>query len=48
MSPIVIQLVSLWLQIRNSVAIAAALREAERRGFTSVVTGDGADELFAG
>lgn len=32
----------------NDLAIYFALTEARRRGFRSVMTGDGADELFAG
>ncbi|KAJ7564499.1 hypothetical protein O6H91_02G019800 [Diphasiastrum complanatum] len=35
-------------EIQKAIALAAALREAKRLGFSSVVTGDGADELFAG
>lgn len=34
--------------VRNSIAVAAALREAERRGFKSAITGDGADEMLGG
>jgi asparagine synthetase B (glutamine-hydrolysing) len=34
--------------VRNSIAVAAALREAERRGFKTAVTGDGADEMLGG
>jgi len=32
----------------NDLVIYAALKEAKNRGITSVMTGDGADELFAG
>ncbi|ORZ29192.1 hypothetical protein BCR44DRAFT_1454290 [Catenaria anguillulae PL171] len=36
------------MEIRNSLAIAKALLECKARGVKTVVTGDGADELFAG
>lgn len=36
------------MEIRNSVVIARALREAASLGLRSVMTGDAADELFAG
>jgi asparagine synthase (glutamine-hydrolysing) len=36
------------MEIRNSIVIARALREAARLGVRSVMTGDGADELFGG
>ena len=36
------------MEIRNSIAVAAALREAARRGHRSAITGDGADELLGG
>jgi asparagine synthase (glutamine-hydrolysing) len=36
------------LEIRNSSVIFFAVREAKYHGYDGVVTGDGADELFAG
>ncbi|MBS7610945.1 asparagine synthase C-terminal domain-containing protein [Candidatus Bathyarchaeota archaeon] len=36
------------MEIRNSVAIYVALRMAKEEGLTTVMTGDGCDELFAG
>ena len=36
------------LEIRNSSVIFFGIREAKDRGYDAVVTGDGADELFAG
>jgi asparagine synthase (glutamine-hydrolysing) len=36
------------MEVRNSVAIFLCMKMAESRGFTRVLTGDGADELFAG
>jgi asparagine synthase (glutamine-hydrolysing) len=36
------------MEIRNSVTIYVALREARDEGVSSVMTGDGCDELFAG
>lgn len=36
------------LEIRNSSVIFFGIKEAKERGFSSIVTGDGADELFAG
>lgn len=36
------------MEVRNSLVIARGLREVTRLGFSEVVTGDGADELFAG
>jgi asparagine synthase (glutamine-hydrolysing) len=36
------------LEIRNSSVIFFGVREAKKNGFSSIVTGDGADELFAG
>eukprot|EP00741_Cyanophora_paradoxa_P025226 tig00000350_g24351.t1 len=36
------------MEIRNAIVTAHAMREAKRRGFASVATGDAADELFAG
>lgn len=36
------------LEIRNSSVIFFGVREAKQNGFGSIVTGDGADELFAG
>lgn len=36
------------MSLRNNIAIAAALREAARRGFTCALTGDGADEIMGG
>lgn len=35
------------VQVRAGIAMAAALREAKRRGCTCLITGDGADELFS-
>lgn len=36
------------MEIRNSLVIARALREASRRGHRTAMTGDAADELFGG
>jgi asparagine synthase (glutamine-hydrolysing) len=36
------------LEIRNSSVIYVGIREAKYRGYDGIVTGDGADELFAG
>ena len=36
------------MEIRNSVAIFIGLRAAKQRGIRTILTGDGADELFAG
>ncbi len=36
------------MELRNSVVVARGLREARRLGIPEVLTGDGADELFAG
>lgn len=36
------------MEIRNSVAIYVGLRMAKEKGISSVMTGDGCDELFAG
>jgi asparagine synthase (glutamine-hydrolysing) len=36
------------MEVRNSIVVARALREARRLGYDAVFTGDGADELFAG
>ncbi len=36
------------IEIRNSVVMYLAVRSARDNGFDSVITGDGADELFAG
>lgn len=36
------------MEIRNSIVIARALREAHSLGYRTLMTGDGADELFAG
>ena len=36
------------MELRNSVVVARGLREARRLGLREVLTGDGADELFAG
>ncbi|OQR97097.1 hypothetical protein ACHHYP_12732 [Achlya hypogyna] len=36
------------MELRNSIVIYRSLLEAKARGYTRVVTGDGADELFAG
>ncbi|KAI9094564.1 hypothetical protein DFS34DRAFT_233744 [Phlyctochytrium arcticum] len=36
------------MELRNAVIIAAGIRAAARMGIKKIVTGDGADELFAG
>ncbi|HEY9387170.1 MAG TPA: asparagine synthase-related protein [Nitrososphaeraceae archaeon] len=36
------------IEIRNSSVIYAGIQEARCKGYTSVMTGDGGDELFAG
>lgn len=36
------------LEIRNSSVIFFGIKEAKHSGYSSIVTGDGADELFAG
>lgn len=36
------------LEIRNSSVIFFGIKEARQSGYSSIVTGDGADELFAG
>ncbi|KAK9814684.1 hypothetical protein WJX72_009768 [[Myrmecia] bisecta] len=36
------------MSLRNSIAVARALKEAQKEGFTCAVTGDAADELFGG
>ena len=36
------------IEIRNAVVMYIALSVAKEKGFTSIITGDGADELFAG
>jgi asparagine synthase (glutamine-hydrolysing) len=36
------------MEIRNSLVIARALREAARQGYRQTMTGDAADELFGG
>lgn len=36
------------LEIRNSSVIFFGINEAKQNGYSSIVTGDGADELFAG
>ncbi|KAJ1724421.1 hypothetical protein LPJ53_001321 [Coemansia erecta] len=36
------------MELRNAVVIATALMQAKKLGCTRVLTGDGADELFAG
>lgn len=36
------------IEIRNSSVLYAGIEESRRRGYTSVITGDGCDELFAG
>ncbi len=36
------------MEIRNSLVIARGLREAANRGYSRVMTGDAADELFGG
>ncbi len=36
------------MEIRNSVVVARGLKEAARLGYRTAMTGDGADELFAG
>ena len=36
------------IEIRNAIVMYIALSSAKEKGFTSMITGDGADELFAG
>jgi asparagine synthase (glutamine-hydrolysing) len=36
------------IEIRNSAVLYAGIEESVRRGYKSVITGDGCDELFAG
>lgn len=36
------------IEIRNNVIVYLAISELKNQGFASVITGDGADELFAG
>ncbi|MGQ0377187.1 MAG: asparagine synthase-related protein [Nitrososphaerota archaeon] len=36
------------IEIRNAIVMYIALNVAKEKGFTSIITGDGADELFAG
>ena len=36
------------IEIRNAIVMYIALSTAKEKGFTSIITGDGADELFAG
>jgi asparagine synthase (glutamine-hydrolysing) len=36
------------MEVRNSIVIARALREAARAGYRTAMTGDAADELFGG
>jgi len=36
------------IEIRNNAVMYLAISEVKRRGFSGIVTGDGADELFAG
>ncbi len=36
------------IEIRNAVVMYLSLQTAKKNGFSSVITGDGADELFAG
>lgn len=36
------------IEIRNNVVIHLALLEAKKLGFNKIITGDGADEIFAG
>ncbi len=36
------------IEIRNSIVMYLALKKAKQNGFTGMITGDGADELFAG
>lgn len=36
------------IEIRNNVVMYLAIKEAKRSGFDEIVTGDGADEIFAG
>jgi len=36
------------IEIRNAIVMYIALSAAKEKGFTSIITGDGADELFAG
>ncbi|KXA93977.1 hypothetical protein AKJ65_05735 [candidate division MSBL1 archaeon SCGC-AAA259E19] len=36
------------MEIRNSISIYVAMKEAKKKGMTRVLTGDAGDELFAG
>lgn len=36
------------IEIRNNAVMYLAMAEAKKQGFSSIITGDGADELFAG
>ncbi|MGI0090047.1 MAG: asparagine synthase C-terminal domain-containing protein, partial [Nitrosopumilaceae archaeon] len=36
------------IEIRNSIVMYLTMNLAKEKGFTSIITGDGADELFAG
>ena len=36
------------IEIRNSIVVYLAIRTAKANGWTSIITGDGCDELFAG
>ena len=36
------------IEIRNSVVVYLALKAIKKEGYTKIITGDGADELFAG
>ena len=36
------------MEVRNSIVIYASMLDAKEQGYRSIITGDGADELFAG
>lgn len=36
------------IEIRNAIVMCVAIKMAKEKGFDSIITGDGADELFAG
>jgi len=36
------------IEIRNAIVMYLALKKAKQNGFSGIITGDGADELFAG
>jgi asparagine synthetase B (glutamine-hydrolysing) len=48
--PATVKLLQTWdgMTLRNSLVISAAFKEAKRLGMTSVVVGDGADEILEG